>query len=131
MTISEYACDDCGYQYEGCGGLGLLESGWGRQTVSCGECQALHDVELGVNLQEKLATGRERKRGPKRREESAKPTVESVLAALVFTCPVDPSHPVRPWTDCEAGWTVPDAITSVCPVCEGPVRLVRPVMEID
>ncbi len=33
MTISEYACDDCGYAYEGCGGLGMLEGGEGRQTV--------------------------------------------------------------------------------------------------
>ena len=60
MTVSEYACDDCGYHYEGCGGLGVLESGAGFQTLSCGECRALHDVDLGVNVREALARKPER-----------------------------------------------------------------------
>ena len=30
--------------------VGLLMSGAARQTVSCAACQALHDVDVGVNL---------------------------------------------------------------------------------
>lgn len=133
MTISEYACEDCGYAYEGCGGLGLLMSGAGFQTVSCAGCHALHDVELGVNLWEKLAQKPPRKRGPGRRSAPAEPalTREAVLAGLTFACPVDAFHAVRPWTDGESGWTVPDPVVSVCPRCEGQTRIVRTVMEVD
>ncbi len=131
MTISEYGCEDCGYTYEGCGGLGLLMSGEGFQTVSCTDCQALHDVKLGVNVRRQLEQKRPRKRGPGRRVQEATPGIDSVLATLSFVCPVDPSHAVLPWTGGDAGWTVPDAAVSVCPVCEGHVRVLRMVMEAD
>ena len=131
MTISEYGCEACGYAYQGCGGMGLLMSGAGFQTVSCTGCQALHDVDLGVNVWQELTRKRERRRGPGRRSDVPAPTPESVLQTLAFACPVDPSHPVRPWTDGMSGWTVPDAIASLCPVCQGDVRRLRVVMEAD
>jgi len=127
MTISDYACEGCGYEYRGCGGLGVLESGWARQTVSCADCQALHDVKIGVNLWN--PAGPQKKR--KRRAAAEKPTIEAILASLAFACPVDPSHAARPWTDGEPGWTVPGAIVSLCPICEGHVRAVRTVMLVD
>lgn len=130
MTISEYACDHCGYAYEGCGGLGVLMSGEGLQTVSCAGCQALHDVPLGANVWE-LTQKPERRRGPGRRAPAEPPTIESVLATLAFACPVDPSHDVHPWTDAEPRWTVPGAIVSICPRCKGHVRALRTVMLID
>jgi hypothetical protein len=131
MTISEYGCEDCGYTYQGCGGLGVLMSGEGFQTVSCSDCKALHDVKLGVNLRQQLEQKRSRKRGPGRRVQEEKPGIDSVLATLSFACPVNPSHTVRPWTGRESGGMVPDAIVSVCPVCEGRVRMLRTVMEAD
>lgn len=133
MTISEYACEGCGYAYEGCGGLGLLMGGGGLQTVSCAACQALHDVELGVNLREKLGAKPPRKRGPGRRSAPAASPAsrESVLAALAFACPVDASHAVRPWTHDPSGWMIPGAIITACPRCEGRVAVVRAVMELD
>jgi hypothetical protein len=114
MTICDYACEECGHEYRGCGGLGVLESGSARQTVSSPDCTAVHDVETGANLRTRGGT-----------------SIDDVLAALAFACPVDPSHAVRPWTDGEAGWTVPGALVSLCPVCEGHVRAVRMVMLMD
>lgn len=133
MTISEYACDGCGYTYQGCGGLGLMMSGAARQTVSCAACESLYDIDAGVNLRERMDQQRkERKRGPGRRTPSAAPTLQDEVAKLRdFACPVDPSHPVRPWTDDEAGMAVPDALVSICPRCDGHVRQVRPIMEVD
>lgn len=130
MTISEYACDDCGYAYQGCGGLGVLESGEGRQTVSCATCPALHDVPLGASLWE-LTRKPERRRGPGRRAPAEPPALESALAALAFACPVDTSHEVRPWTDDEPRMTVSGALVATCPVCEGHVSQVRAIMLLD
>lgn len=62
MTISDYECEGCGYEYRGCGGLGVLESGSARQTVSCAECQALHDVEA-IDLREARRTQKKAQRG--------------------------------------------------------------------
>jgi hypothetical protein len=133
MTISEYACEDCGYAYEGCGGLGLLMSGAGFQTISCAGCRALHDVEVGVNVLERLGKKSLPKRGPGRRSAPPEPppSRESVLATLTFACPVDPSHAVRPWTDGKPRLAAPDAVISACPHCNGHVGIVRMVMEAD
>ena len=133
MTISEYACEDCGYTYEGCGGLGVMMSGGARQTISCAACRALHDVDVGVNLFREVDRQRqERRRGPGRRDERPAPTLQSEVAKLEqFACPVDASHAVRPWTDGEARMAVPDARVAVCPRCEGHVARVRTVMEAD
>jgi hypothetical protein len=127
MTISEYVCELCEYRYEGCGGLGLLESGWGRQTISCAACQALHDVELPVNLRTGNASGDRPNRGAKQEP----PSMEAVLAGLRFACPVHPSHSARPWTDGEPGLAVPGAIAGGCPRCGEHLRLVRTVMLMD
>jgi hypothetical protein len=127
MTISEYACELCEYRYEGCGGLGLLESGWGRQTISCRECEALHDVELGLNLR----TGSASADPPVRRGRQKPPRTEDVLAELAFACPVDASHAVRPWTDGEPRMAVPGAIVGECPRCGEPLRLLRTVLLAD
>jgi hypothetical protein len=115
MTISEYACELCEYRYEGCGGVGVTESGAAWQTVSCAECRALHDVGLGANL-------RHRPRGM---------TMEDVLAGPRFACPVDAAHPVRPWTDGEPRMAVPGAVEGPCPRCESRMRPVRVIREID
>lgn len=133
MTISEYACDDCGYTNQGCGGLGILMSGAARQTISCAACRALHDVDTGVNVREEMDRQRTRKRrGPGRRAPIATPTLRDEVAKLKdFACPVDPLHPVRPWTDEEQETAVPDAVVAVCPRCEGHVTLVRTVLLAD
>lgn len=133
MTISEYACDGCGYTYEGCGGLGILMSGAARQTLSCAACRALHDVDTGVNLREEVDRRRRQKpRGPGRRQQTAEPTLRDEAARLKdWACPVDPSHPVRPWTDGEARLAVPDAVVSLCPRCDGRVALVRTLLLAD
>ena len=115
MTISEYVCELCEYRYEGCGGLGVLESGQAFQTVSCAECQTLRDVDLGVNL-------RDRPRGM---------GMVDVLAGLRIACPVDAAHHARPWTDGDGRMTVPDAVATVCPYCESRMELVRTVREVD
>ncbi len=127
MTISEYVCELCEYCYQGCGGLGVLMGGDGRQTVSCAVCQALHDVPLGINL---WTETRARRKG--KRAEPAPPAIEDRIAALAFACPVHPSHPVRPWTDGDAGRrAVPGALAGVCPRCDCRMQLVRGVMEVD
>jgi hypothetical protein len=133
MTISEHACDGCGYSYQGSGGLGLMMRGTARQTVSCAACRALHDVDVGVNLLEAMnARRKQRRRGPGRRTPAAAPTLQVEVAKLRdFACPVDASHPVRPWTDEDAGMIVPDAVVSFCPRCEGHVCLVKSLMEVD
>lgn len=110
MTISDYGCALCDYAYRGCGGLGVMMSFHGLQTVSCAQCQALHDVPVRLD-------------GPGPRE--------TQMAALVFACPVDASHPVRPWTDGESRWTLPGAVVRECPRCTWPMHLVRNVMEVD
>ena len=117
MTISEYVCELCEYRYEGCGGLGLLESGEGLQTISCSACEALHDVPLGVNLRQRLEKQPGSTRAKKRRGDR-ETTMEAALAALTFSCPVDASHAVRPWVDGEPGLAVPGPIVSHCPRCE-------------
>lgn len=115
MTISEYVCELCEYRYEGCGGLGVLMSGAGLQTVACADCQALHDVDLGVNL-------RDRPRGA---------SVEDPVSGLSFACPVDPSHAARPWTDGAPRLTVPNALVGTCPRCECRMLLVQAIAEVD
>lgn len=129
MTISEYVCELCEYRFEGCSGLGVLESGWALQTVSCADCRALHDTKLEVNLWS--ARGERTKRGRRHQTGDEEPTMETILAGLAFACPVDASHAVRPWTNGESGWTVPGAIDSVCPLCESHVHRVRDVMLVD
>ena len=110
-----------------------MMSGAARQTVSCAACRSLHDVDVGVNLRERLDRRRkERKRGRGRGTPSAAPTLRVEVAKPPhFACPADPSHPVRPWTDDEVGMAVPDALVSTCPRCQGHVRHVRPVMDVD
>jgi hypothetical protein len=128
MTISEYVCELCEYGYAGCGGLGVLMSGDGWQTVSCGACQALHDVKLGINLRTPPAAKGKRKREPV----SVVPSMEERVAALTFACPVDPSHPVHPWTDGDSGRiAIPGALLGVCPRCESRMLLVRVIREVD
>ncbi|HST58520.1 MAG TPA: hypothetical protein VLK84_07530 [Longimicrobium sp.] len=130
MTISEYVCELCEYRYEGCGGLGVLMSGDGRQTVSCAACQALHDVPLGISLwSAPNAIGRRRSR---RAPEPVPLPIEERVTELTFACPVDPSHPVRPWTDGDPGRrAVPGALSGVCPRCDCRMQFVRTVMEAD
>ncbi len=128
MTISEYACELCEYRYEGCGGLGVLMSGTARQTVSCAACPALHDVALDIDLWTRPAAKGRRGRDP----QSNPPSMEERVAALAFACPVDPAHPVHPWTDGDAGKrAVPGALSGVCPRCACRMQLVRGLMEVD
>jgi hypothetical protein len=128
MTISEYVCELCEYRYEGCGGLGVLMNGAARQTVSCAACPALHDVPLAIDVWTKPAAKGRRPRAP----EPDPPSIEARVAALTFACPVDPAHPVRPWTDGDAGKrAVPGALSGVCPRCECRMQPVRVLMEVD